>query len=481
MADGESKPLLTAHREVGTSLAFGEPEISTDRRTLTWRHSVEDNEDGVYTVEVDRLCDDLGNCQESVTQDAQGAALEGFEVDATLPETPGLSASWSGCVEDACKTFGKIAPYNAMTITVQFSEAPTDRRLTIAGEEPSGGCVVGTSTTEWVCTHMVNANTDAEGTNLILVTVKDAAGNQASKDLSVYYDYTAPSVVSSQGSPDPAAFGATLTYQIATDENLDRTASRLNLLSDLDGWASPPARDVASVGRNPSIAKWRLSIRFPLKRFAIPGETATRQVDGTDIRLDSLAPDVTGLRVCRGADTSAACQTDETTFSAQSGYNGLVASFTLSQSAATLAVSVGTARLNVATDCQTGDGLRFVCRYGVQDDGQTPRVRNSSVSVLATDAAGNTDNDSLPVTFDFDPPRVLGTAYLERCDQRQQARVSPNELWVKSDIGAGGEPGAYGCLYGNAPQSGQVSVSFALSESVQSATRRVYADGGGIS
>ena len=53
-ADGESKPLLTAHREVGTSLAFGEPEISADRRTLTWRHSVEDNEDGVYTVEVDR-------------------------------------------------------------------------------------------------------------------------------------------------------------------------------------------------------------------------------------------------------------------------------------------------------------------------------------------------------------------------------------------------------------------------------------------
>ena len=143
----------------------------------------------------------MGNCQESATEDAQGATLEGFEVDATLPEAPSLSVSWSGCVEDACRTFGKIAPYNAMTITVQFSEAPADRRLTIAGEEPSGGCVMGSSSTEWVCTHMVNANTDAEGTNLILVTVKDAAGNQASKDLSLVYDFTGPSILNATAAP----------------------------------------------------------------------------------------------------------------------------------------------------------------------------------------------------------------------------------------------------------------------------------------
>ena len=183
-------------------------------------------------------------------------------------------------------------------------------------------------------------------------------------------------------------------------------------------------------------------------------------VPGPDVTLDFKAPVVSDLEVCDDDGTAQPCAAPHATFSAVAGHDVAKVSFTLDGPAG-VEVSVGTAPLVAPDGCASADGLAWTCIHHVVDPaaGTQPRVETAGLYVTATDAAGNRTLASTFVTRDFQPPRLAGSALLERCDGYGPARLAIDDLWTKPIA-------SYGCEYSVSAGHGPVRVSFTLDEAV---------------
>jgi hypothetical protein len=198
-------------------------------------------------------------------------------------------------------------------------------------------------------------------------------------------------------------------------------------------------------------------------------------IPGPTIRFDFQTPAVSDLRVCLDDGAASPCASDRSTFSAAPAGRAMKISFTLSENAERLDVTVGGTSLVQAGRC-AASGLGYVCTHVVTDPlgGASPRVETDTVAVAAIDAAGNSSFDYRWITYDFLPPAIAGSPYFERCDGYAPARVAANDLWVKRAAAFAGA----GCPYAGCGLSGPVRVHFSVDENVTLVGGRVTLDDG---
>ena len=114
--------------------------------------------------------------------------------------------------------FSAVAPHDWVEVEVEVSEtlaAPGKLELLVGARVASCEVAAG----GYLCTYPVEGD-EPKGSTSIKATATDAAGNAGSQSLSVSFDFTAPTLVSSRASPALAKLGDDLTYSVTASETL---------------------------------------------------------------------------------------------------------------------------------------------------------------------------------------------------------------------------------------------------------------------
>jgi len=161
---------------------FGAPSSETDT-SFTYTKGV--TADGVYTVQVD-LADKAGNAVVNT------GSPSGWTIDAAAPVVTILNPAEG-------TRLSRVDGFK--TLLVQFDtgnenlDAVTNGvKVTAGGVDITIGCgPFSASSPNYTCTHVVDGG-DTEGAKNVLVTARDAAGNETQAGVNVVYDFTPPSV-----------------------------------------------------------------------------------------------------------------------------------------------------------------------------------------------------------------------------------------------------------------------------------------------
>ena len=199
------------------------------------------------------------------------------------------------------------------------------------------------------------------------------------------------------------------------------------------------------------------------------------------LQIDPYLPEILNLTLTDG-------ETETEQFSAVDEYKSLVVEFDVDEdllkAEALLQVVLQTSSTDIELTCEADEALHYTCPYTVQgDEGHGAH----NLTVLTMDAAGNSDFATTTASFDFQPPRLIGTPYFERCDNYLPARLDTNKLWVKGYEESDDEglptycQNTYGCSYDLTDDvcgDGVIRVSFGISEPVreEAAVRKVEID-----
>ena len=308
---------------------------------------------------------------------------------------------------------------------------------------------------------------EGDGRKWLSLTGLDNQGHSISggeRIASVYFDFTPPKAECILNNPTAKAGG---NFKISVKVTEPLQGGRPSFTSPIPFSEPKPNETALSFEYNypvPSDNSDNLEWTYKLSLIDRAGNPSDGNACSGGGLIDNQKPEILGL------------DTNSYTFSAQSGFNRILISFSLSSKADTLNVRVGDDELMIATDCTTGHpgDLDYRCGYNVTDpdNGSNPRMFTHAVTVATEDAAGNAYSQSLSLTFDFQPPKLVGTALAERCDDYVPARMAQDDLWVKKgDQCAGGSKElcqykGSGCPYAYKHNSAfaPFKVSFALSE-----------------
>ncbi len=252
----------------------------------------------------------------------------------------------------------------------------------------------------YTCRHTVTG-ADGVGFKSISVTAIDAAGNADFGGTSVEIDTDPPGLASTAASPSPVAAGATeLQYFVTPDEPLGvvplLTTGGAGALSFTPPTAAPYVFVRTLTGGE---AEGTYTASLQLRDRA--GNPAT--VAGVSFVLDPSIPAVTNVGTL---DFSAQPSTH---FSRQPSYDRITLVFDVTESLDEPGDELVVTLEDEPFDCGTWQGPvdSYTCTYDVTlADGEGQKL----ISIIATDAAGNSDGGAASVVIDVDPPGLASTA-----------------------------------------------------------------------
>lgn len=438
---------------LSSDLDFGEPEGGG--KSFEWRYTVLDAEDnGIYTSTLSSLCDKLGNCTS-----LPGA---GFEIDALAPSVEAIAVFCDALGEESCSRFSAVTGHNALYARVTFSEDPYSWFLTIAGSDPSGSCELDATTVEehdYLCSHTVTDGDGlSSGTQLIDAGIQDEAGNRGALTSQVTYDFDAPLVETSEGSPDPAGLGNELIYRLSTSEVLDAAGSLLELVTSpsLTGWSA-----VSIQGQN---LTWTRTVEEEVdhdydiwvkKLCDDVGNCIGADAGSTEdyvalngFHIDGRAPVISKIEILCDTDENgeadAICgssldSSQVARFSARPAHSAMAVRVQFAEDPTAWSVSIGGIAPSgeCTEDTDSPEEFDYICTHTVvqdQGDGSGTRVIVANI----TDNAGNNESLDLQVYYDFDAPDVLSSNVTP-----QLAKLGSEiayQVTVKEDLAQGSLP-----------------------------------------
>lgn len=266
----------------------------------------------------------------------------------------------------------------------------------------------------------------------VVVQVSDRAGNQTTESTSIDVDYEAPSLVSATFSPNPAGLDDEVTVALNASENLSSGPSQLTLV------ASNLTFNCSSPSGSRILCTARVTASTPERALALPAMTLTdtlgnrTTVNSTErLRVDTTPPGIT-LGVTPATRLFGPSQNSLT----------LTASFDGSIAVANIGVSRDGQPVNIAQRCGSPSGAITSLRCTIPVTGTAGEIQNQTVSIRATDEAGNTADASESITVDFQPPSVsqpVATPAFASSLSEIQLRMQ-----VSEDLGSGATPAVTG-------------------------------------
>ncbi|MBI5527158.1 MAG: hypothetical protein HY897_12555 [Deltaproteobacteria bacterium] len=213
LADGSAPALVTSPG----ALVWSGP--GADGQNFRWTHTAAPGESGAYTVTIDKLCDDLGNCAENVAL-ATGIALD---TDApALSGPPEVQPAARKVKSGTAVKVGFSATDNAALAdgypAVKLGGAPMAKQV-----QPDSG---------WGYTfaYLPDKATDQEGLKTIVIELADTAGNGRTESAgTVDLDFTEPVLTMTINPSSRAArLGEVLTVNVTSNEALDTAGVQLD-------------------------------------------------------------------------------------------------------------------------------------------------------------------------------------------------------------------------------------------------------------
>ncbi len=450
-------------------------------KTFTFDLLLEEQDGGSYGLEIEELCDRFGNCLSDITD-----GMCGFAVDDESPSVSSLMI-YRDNDEDPpqeASTFSLKTGFDKLLAVVTFSEEPATWDVTLDGQSQRQRCEADTEHENrvWECPITAEGTDGTFSTHTISAFIQDAAGNRGSTDRTVTYDFKPPTVTSALISPDTGRMGSLLTYQFATDEALqgdlcDFTATNNPELPN-DTWSDVSGSDQSYSYTLPVNDAVEDSFEASVARICDAVNNCADNVGAALFAIDSITPVIGGLAV----------DDPKATYSDEDCCNEMLITFSLSSLAEEIIVRVDDDIINVESACETSgsEDLDYSCTYivGQPSEEDDNHIITPAIIVETRDAVGNSDNDSISVTFDYQPPFLIGTALLERCDGYSPAREAQDILWVKNGNQCTSED-QESCQYKGAdcPYSynndsafAPIRLSFALQENTGLGDQDIYID-----
>ncbi len=373
---------LAANPVVTTTPAIALSHQSTSGNEYIYGGSLSGAEtSGTYTVAV-ALTDALGN--------AATVAGTSFAVDSTVPTLSNVTLNET--------RFSTVAGYSTVQVSFDLTEnvASGGTLTAVVGRSTMACNTFQAASPNHTCTHTVVLG-DGEGPQDLTVVVADAAGNTDAYASIVEFDFTPPTLASSQASPTLAALAATLDYQVTPSEPVAATPV-----------VSLTPATFALVHRAGSTYVYQHTVAATDSGTYAVGVQMTDLVGNTSAVLagqgfsvDAVAPQVSLLSVNASA------------FSRVAGFNTVTVRVHTSEELerSQVTVTVGDATVNCSFDGAFLD--RFLCT-GVLCTGSCPSdglpgvgEGAQSVLVVLRDDAGNTGTDSTAITVDYTAPAVV--------------------------------------------------------------------------
>ena len=366
---------------------FGDPQftfLSQSGLSYTFARTVDATvNDGTYQLDAVQLVDQAGNTTTATVSIVAGQLF----VDRTAPTV----------------SISSVTPLRAnatATVTVEFALdenlLPSNISLTIGGRAMDTCSYTGLAPNVLgTCTRTMQGDeiaTDAEATQAVLLRVTDSAGNTASDESTMVFDFRAPGVIGIDISPANATVGTNVLVTVTVDEALAATTQPVL------GWDRDPGFVFSG--------QTGLSYRF----------VAT--IDGADpagaynLQTVTMGDTAGNTRI---ANTTASFNIDntvpvvaiQTVAPARIGRTGTATvTFTINEVAA-ISATIGGLDLT-CTSTGVAPSIAYSCtRDMVGDEIPVGSEASQAIVVRGTDLAGNTGSDQASMVFDFRAPGVV--------------------------------------------------------------------------
>ncbi|MBI5528775.1 MAG: hypothetical protein HY897_20790 [Deltaproteobacteria bacterium] len=215
LAPGSAPKLVT------TPVALAWTDAEAEGSSYRWKHTAQAGESGTYTVAIDQLCDDLGNCAGNVTE-----KVAAVQIDADAPRLNGaaeLLPAPDARVKTGVEVRLNVNVEENMGLATGFPRARIGGKEMPPARAPDRG---------WAYTfaYLTDETKDAEGPQAVVVELVDAAGNTKMEIAgSVTYDFTAPNLMLKvQPEGRPVRLWETVTVTVTADEELDAAGVTLD-------------------------------------------------------------------------------------------------------------------------------------------------------------------------------------------------------------------------------------------------------------
>ncbi len=362
--------------------------------TFVYKHTVAAAEDGRYTPTIDAQ-DIAGNNAAGVVD------TDAIVIDTVAPQIVLANPAISGAVDVGSVHYANLTHRSGGSLVVSFEvideNIAADPEVHIGLGAPAS--CTGTPTASgkaYDCTYTFDGS-ETDGVKTVSIAVVDLAGNTAEDtSLSVVYDFKAPAVTFAESSPSPAGLGDTVAVTVSFSEAIGSIVSGPTATPALPGTSSLTG---GNSGDNVTFSWSWLAPTAPgadsthalsLQVVDVAGNPAT--VSAGQIVLDRTLPTISSPFVSAPPPAPA-------------GYANLANRSAGDDVTVTFSLNEGTPQVRIGPYVATcGTGPAFTCTYPL-----SPAATSGAktVTIVATDAAGNTSEDSsVSIVFDFEPPTV---------------------------------------------------------------------------
>jgi hypothetical protein len=354
------------------------------------------------------LVDAVGN-----TQTVAGPSIV---VDAERPTISGLAQNGA--------LFSTVAQHNRVQVTFDTPESITavggTLSVTLSGRDMP--CLAWQAAPPNYTCHFDVQGDEGEGSHQISVSTGDRAGNSDNEVTNVTFDFTAPSLVSPNATPNPVGVNQLETLVLTPGEGL-ATAPEISVASASGTLAFQPAATGASTFTRTILASDPSGAYVPTVSMRdLAGNASV--ISAPPFTVDTVVPTISNLKTKGGHE--------DRLFSRTALFNRVSIEFDTPESLDAAGASLFVALRGHPVHCNpwSAQPPNYVCPYdiGTVDVGEGDGVR--TVVVQTRDAAGNSASDTATITFDFTAPRLLSPSSapaIVGIGQQESLTLTPSE------------------------------------------------------
>jgi hypothetical protein len=319
-----------------------------------------------------------------------------FVVDLTAPKV----VAGTLALKEGRTRYSAVTGFDSLEVSFDVDEAPAGMEASVqtaGGPVPLACGAYSGQSPHFTCSYTVTGS-EGSGMHAVVVTLLDEARNRGSESREVFFDFSAPKVMSTDVNPPVGRLGGTLVYSATADEPLGAGASPVLSVAGTGAWSSP---NVAG-----TLVTWMHTIGAAASENGTHavlvsglcdevGNCTAGEVQGREVVIDNVMPGIAAAPVVT-IDTGYPRAKD-----------GAVV--TVNFSANEALISAPEARLGQKTMTCTGTHPDYTCTRTVSAAAGEDDEGVAGIYLVLTDAASNqTTTNVWSLELDFSAPDLVG-------------------------------------------------------------------------